>query len=101
MNYSKLPIVQKAVAHILRQAARNRVKVTEEIRKETTWRVQQALLEAERRVIGQIMDAHGPPLRTEPPYTAEDIQVYQSGAFNLTYAAPGPFQEIDDEGKPL
>jgi hypothetical protein len=90
--------IQDAVAHILSEMRRNGVETTEEIRVEVRGLVKERLIETERWVFRRAMHRFHHPPQTYPP-TEKDIQVYQSGAFNLRLFAPGGICEVDEKGK--
>lgn len=93
-----MSFIQKAVDHILAEAGKNGVTITDKIRKETREVLKEKLIEAERATFRNVVQG----CRESPyPPRLNDVVVYSSGAFNLHLFAPGGTVEIDDDGKPL
>ena len=96
-------LIQKAATHILTEMRRNGVEITDEITDEVRWILKEKLYLYEREIWGACMSAfskkESPPSPKE--MTAEDIMVYQAGAFNLVAVAPGGILEVDERHKVL
>ena len=92
--------IQSAVDHILSEMAGNGVDISEEIRDLARDILKEKLFEIERKTFRELMfkfDTRKPT----PPYSANDVTVYQSGAFNLACFAPGGLVEVDGTGRPV